>query len=52
MQPKLTLLSDELIAQILKEAYELLECPAIKVQNPEARRLQTHAREVAGRLHR
>jgi trimethylamine--corrinoid protein Co-methyltransferase len=39
MQPKLTLLSDELIAQILEEAYELLECPGIKVQNPEARDL-------------
>ena len=39
MQPKLTLLSDELITQILKEAYELLQCPGIKVQNPEARDL-------------
>jgi trimethylamine---corrinoid protein Co-methyltransferase len=39
MQPKLTLLSDELIVQILEEAYELLECPGIKVQNPEARDL-------------
>jgi trimethylamine--corrinoid protein Co-methyltransferase len=39
MQPKLTLLSDELIAQILEEAYELLQCPGIKVQNPEARDL-------------
>ncbi|HEX5807713.1 MAG TPA: trimethylamine methyltransferase family protein [Anaerolineales bacterium] len=39
MQPKLTLLSDELIARILEEAYELLQCPGIKVQNPEARDL-------------
>jgi trimethylamine---corrinoid protein Co-methyltransferase len=39
MQPKLTLLSDELIAQTLEEAYELLQCPGIKVQNPEARDL-------------
>jgi trimethylamine--corrinoid protein Co-methyltransferase len=39
MQPKLTLLSDELITQILKEAYELLRCPGVKVQNPEARDL-------------
>jgi trimethylamine:corrinoid methyltransferase-like protein len=39
MQPKLTLLSDELITQILEEAYELLQCPGIKVQNPEARDL-------------
>src|SRR5574339_410666 len=39
MQPKLTLLSDELIARILEEAFELLQCPAIKVQNPEARDL-------------
>ena len=39
MQPKLTLLNDELITQILKEAYELLQCPGVKVQNPEARDL-------------
>ncbi|MGE5462163.1 MAG: trimethylamine methyltransferase family protein [Syntrophothermus sp.] len=39
MQPKLTLLNDEMIAQILEEAYELLQCPGIKVQNPEARDL-------------
>ena len=39
MQPKLTLLSDELIGRILEEAYELLQCPGIKVQNPEARDL-------------
>jgi trimethylamine---corrinoid protein Co-methyltransferase len=39
MQPKLTLLTDELIARILEEAYELLQCPGIKVQNPEAREL-------------
>ncbi len=39
MQPKLTLLSVELITQILEEAYELLRCPGVKVQNPEARDL-------------
>jgi trimethylamine--corrinoid protein Co-methyltransferase len=39
MQPKLTLLSDEIIARILEEAYELLLKPGIKVQNPEAREL-------------
>jgi trimethylamine--corrinoid protein Co-methyltransferase len=39
MQPKLTLLSDEMIVKILEEAYELLRCPAVKVQNPEARDL-------------
>lgn len=39
MQPKLTLLSDELIAKVLEEAYELLRCPGVKVQNPEARDL-------------
>ena len=43
MQPKLTLLSDELIARVLEEAYELLQCPAIKVQNPEARELLAEA---------
>ncbi len=39
MQPKLTLLSDEIIARILEEAYELLLKPGIKVQNAEAREL-------------
>ncbi|MDO8755105.1 MAG: trimethylamine methyltransferase family protein [Anaerolineales bacterium] len=39
MQPKLTLLSDEIIARILGEAYELLLNPGIKVQNAEAREL-------------
>ncbi|MBK8617631.1 MAG: trimethylamine methyltransferase family protein [Anaerolineales bacterium] len=39
MQPKLTLLSDEIIARILGEAYELLLKPGIKVQNAEAREL-------------
>ena len=37
MRPKLTLLSDEIIARILAEAYELLLKPGIKVQNEEAR---------------
>ena len=39
MQPKLTLLSDELIPRIMEEAYQLLIKPGIKVQNPEAREL-------------
>jgi trimethylamine---corrinoid protein Co-methyltransferase len=39
MRPKLTLLSDEIIVRILEEAYELLLCPGIKVQNEEARDL-------------
>ena len=39
MQPKLTLLSDEIIARILDEAYQLLIKPGIKVQNMEARDL-------------
>ncbi len=39
MQPKLSLISDELIGRILEEAYELLKCPGIKVQNPDARDL-------------
>ena len=39
MQPKLTLLDNEIIARILEEAYELLRCPGVKVQNPEARAL-------------
>ena len=43
MQPKLTLLSDKLIARILEEAYDVLRCPGIKVQNPEARDLSQRA---------
>ena len=43
MQPKLTLLSDEIIARILEEAYELLLKPGIKVQNEEARNLLAKA---------
>jgi trimethylamine--corrinoid protein Co-methyltransferase len=43
MRPKLTLLSDEIIARILDEAYELLRCPAVKVQNAEARELLASA---------
>ncbi|MHB8778381.1 MAG: trimethylamine methyltransferase family protein [Anaerolineales bacterium] len=43
MQPKLTLLSDEIIARILEEAYELLLKPGIKVKNEEARNLLAKA---------
>ncbi|RJP53802.1 MAG: hypothetical protein C4586_00920 [Anaerolineaceae bacterium] len=43
MQPKLTLLSDEIIARVLQEAYELLLKPGIKVQNEEARNLLAKA---------
>jgi trimethylamine---corrinoid protein Co-methyltransferase len=43
MQPKLSLLNDELIARILEEAYQLMIQPGIKVQNAEARRLLDEA---------
>lgn len=43
MQPKLTLLTDELIQRILDEAYQLLLKPGIKVLNVEARQLLTAA---------
>ncbi len=39
MQPKLELLSPELIPQIIAEAFELMMNPGIKVQLPEAREL-------------
>jgi len=39
MQPKLTLLHDDMIQRILEEAHQLLLKPGIKVQNPEARQL-------------
>ncbi len=43
MQPKLTLLSNELVQRILDEAYQLLMNPGIKVQSPEARQLLAEA---------
>jgi len=36
MQPHITLLTDELVRQVLDEAYMLLLKPGIKVQSPEA----------------
>ena len=43
MQPKLELLSPELAARILDEAFQLLMKPGIKVQSPEARNLLAEA---------
>jgi trimethylamine--corrinoid protein Co-methyltransferase len=43
MQPKLSLLTEDLIDRILGEAYQLLLKPGIKVQNEEARRLLAEA---------
>jgi trimethylamine--corrinoid protein Co-methyltransferase len=43
MQPRLSLLDDDLITRILDEAYQLLLKPGIKVQNPEARTLLAEA---------
>ncbi|MEP7134439.1 MAG: trimethylamine methyltransferase family protein [Chloroflexota bacterium] len=43
MQPKLSLLNDELIARIIEEAYQLMLKPGIKVQNAEARQLLAEA---------
>jgi trimethylamine--corrinoid protein Co-methyltransferase len=39
MQPSITLLGDELVKQILDEAFQLLITPGIKVQSPTARQL-------------
>ena len=39
MQPKIELLTTDLIERILDEAYQLLIKPGIKVQSPEARQL-------------
>ena len=60
MQPKLTLLSDDLITRIIEEAYQLLLKPGIKVQNPEARELlaaagtridpETHVAQIPAQL--
>lgn len=43
MQPRLSLLNDELIARIIEEAYQLMLNPGIKVQNAEARKLLNEA---------
>jgi trimethylamine--corrinoid protein Co-methyltransferase len=43
MQPKLSLLSEDLIPRILDEAYQLMLKPGIKVQNAEARQLLAEA---------
>ena len=43
MQPKLSLLNDELIARIIEEAYQLMIQPGIKMQNAEARKLLEEA---------
>jgi len=43
MQPKIELLSPDLIQQILQEAFQLLIDPGIKVQSPEARKLLAEA---------
>jgi trimethylamine--corrinoid protein Co-methyltransferase len=43
MQPKLTLLTDDLIERVIDEAYQLLLKPGIKVQNEEARNLLREA---------
>ena len=43
MQPKLSLLTEELIQRILDEAFQLMLKPGIKVQNAEARDLLASA---------
>ncbi len=43
LQPNITLLSDELVKQILDEAFQLMISPGIKVQSPEARQLLENA---------
>ena len=43
MQPRLSLLDNELIIRILDEAYQLMMKPGIKVQNSEARKLLAEA---------
>jgi trimethylamine---corrinoid protein Co-methyltransferase len=43
MQPKLSLLTDDLIQRVLEEAFQLLLKPGIKVQNEEARELLASA---------
>jgi trimethylamine---corrinoid protein Co-methyltransferase len=47
IQPKLELLTYELIARILDEAFQLMQKPGIKVQSAEARDLLIHAGATA-----
>ena len=49
MQPKLSLLTDDLIQRILEEAFQLLLKPGIKVQNAEARELAGCGRRTGRR---
>jgi trimethylamine--corrinoid protein Co-methyltransferase len=44
MQPKLELLSQELVGRILDEAFQLLHSTGVKVQSPEAQKLLAQAR--------
>ena len=39
MQPKIELLTPDIIARILDEAFQLMQKPGIKVQSPAAREL-------------
>jgi trimethylamine--corrinoid protein Co-methyltransferase len=50
MQPKLELLSPELVGRILDEAFRLLMSPGIKVQAPEARKLLAEAGAQVGEV--
>jgi len=43
MQPKIDLLSNELVERVLDEAFQLLVRPGVKVQAPEARELLAQA---------
>ncbi|HEY75097.1 MAG TPA: hypothetical protein G4O00_02805 [Thermoflexia bacterium] len=43
MQPKIALLSEELIERVLEEAFQILMDPGVKVQSPKARRLLAEA---------
>jgi trimethylamine--corrinoid protein Co-methyltransferase len=43
MQPKIELLSEELVGRVLDEAYQLMMNPGIKVQSVEARQLLAEA---------
>ncbi len=43
MQPKMELLTEELVGRVLDEAYQLMQKPGIKVQSVEARQLLADA---------
>ncbi|HSA92389.1 MAG TPA: trimethylamine methyltransferase family protein, partial [Terriglobales bacterium] len=51
MQPRLQLLEPALVKRVLEEAYQLLECPGVRVQTEAALELlASHGARVEGKV--